>query len=121
MRTTLVGVLAALGVVLAGCSALPSSPGTYDDFATCLAEQNATFFGAYWCPHCADQKQRFAGSADNLDYVECSLPNRGGQTAICQQKDISTYPTWIFNGSERVEGVLTLERLANETGCSLPA
>ena len=121
MRQTLLGVIAALGVLLAGCSALPSSPGTYDEFASCLAERNATFYGAYWCPNCAEQKQLFAGSEDNLDYVECSLPNRGGQTAICQEKEISAYPTWVFNGSNRVEGVLSLERLADETGCELPA
>lgn len=120
MRFWTLGV-AALGLLLTGCSALPSSPGTYDDFASCLAEENATFYGAYWCPHCAEQKQLFAGSADKLDYVECSLPNRGGQTAICKQKDIGTYPTWIFADGERREGVLELTELANKTGCTLPS
>jgi Zn ribbon nucleic-acid-binding protein len=120
MRHTAVAAAFAALTLLSACSAIPASPGTYDDFAQCLAEENATFYGAYWCPNCAEQKQMFAGSDDELDYVECSLPNRGGQTAICQQKGINAYPTWIFADGERQEGVLSLETLADQTGCELP-
>jgi Zn ribbon nucleic-acid-binding protein len=120
MRHLAVAACLAAITLLSACAALPSSPGTYDDFAQCLAEENATFYGAYWCPNCAEQKQMFAGSDDQLDYVECSLPNRGGQTAICQQKNINAYPTWIFDDGERREGVLSLQDLADKTGCELP-
>jgi hypothetical protein len=31
----------------------------YDKFAKCLTAHQATMYGLYWCPHCAEQKGRF--------------------------------------------------------------
>ena len=78
-----------------------------------LAANDATFFGAYWCPHCQDQKALFEASADRLPYVECTPEGRGGPVAVeCSRNGIESYPTWIIAG-RRYEGVLTPERLAS--------
>lgn len=81
-----------------------------------LAATDATFFGAYWCPHCQDQKALFEASAERLPYVECTPEGRGGPlSAECRRNNIESYPTWIIAG-RRHEGVLTPERLASLSG-----
>ncbi len=77
-----------------------------------LAKTGAKFYGAYWCPHCEDQKLMFGGSAHRLPYIECSLQGaRAPQAKICNDARIERYPTWIIGGGRR-EGVLTLTELA---------
>lgn len=88
-------------------------------FATCLKDAGAVFYGAFWCPHCREQKDMFGAAVDSLPYVECSMENGSDQTQVCIDKKIARYPTWEFNG-ERVEGVLTLADLAQRTSCQLP-
>lgn len=95
-------------------------PGKYDDFASCLTESKATFYGAFWCPHCQEQKALFEKSAKLLPYVECSLPNGNGQTAVCVEKQIQTYPTWEFADGSRVTGTQLLAELSEKTACPLP-
>lgn len=85
-----------------------------------LGDSDAEFFGAYWCPHCMDQKALFEASADRLPYVECSPGGRGGPVAIdCVTKGIESYPTWIVAGRKH-EGVLTPESLARLSGFKAP-
>lgn len=77
-----------------------------------LVKSNAKFYGAYWCPHCADQKEMFGSSASRLPYIECSPFGSGGpQASACSDMGIKSYPTWIIDGQRHV-GVLTLEELA---------
>lgn len=97
-----------------------SKPGKYDGFATCLTEKGATMYGAYWCPHCQEQKKLFGSSWDKVNYVECSLPNAAGQTQECIEKGISGYPVWEFADGKRLSGVLGLDQLASFTSCELP-
>jgi len=94
------------------------SPGKYDTFAQCINDSGAKFYGAYWCPHCNDQKALFGKSAKKLPYIECSLPNRGGQNALCNEINIESYPTWIFPDGSR-SNFLTLTQLSEKTGCEL--
>ena len=107
--------LSGLAVISGGAQAR----GEYDTFASCLAEKGATFYGAFWCPNCAAQKELFGASAKKLPYVECSPPNRRGQYAVCRDAGIARYPTWEFADGSREEGVLPLEVLAEKTGCPL--
>ena len=85
-----------------------------------VAESGAKMYGAFWCPHCQQQKGYFGLSAKRLPYVECS-PNGQGtpQAAECQQMKINLYPTWIING-KRIEEVMTLQQLADATGFKGP-
>lgn len=115
-------VLVAVAVIAAGAMIVGaynvSSP--LDGFATCLKDKGATFYGAFWCPHCQNQKKLFGKSQSKLPYVECSTPNGKGQTQVCSDKKVEGYPTWEFTDGSRESGELTLERLAEKTGCSLP-
>ena len=100
--------------------ATSGKPGKYDTFAQCLEEKGAIFYGAFWCPHCINQKRQFGRSANLLPYVECSTPDRQNQTQVCIDADISSYPTWEFGDGERVTGEVPFEILAEKTGCELP-
>ncbi len=118
---SIIVIIVALGAILFFVKKADSKPGVYDEFASCLAEQDATFYGAFWCPHCNDQKKLFGSkSVKNLDYVECSTPDGKGQTQVCIDAEITGYPTWEFADGERVDGVMTLESLAEKTSCELP-
>ncbi len=94
--------------------------GPEEPYLQALAEHlgagDAKFFGAYWCPHCQEQKALFEASADRLPYVECTPGGRGGPMATdCVTNGIESYPTWIIAG-RKYEGVLSLERLARLSG-----
>lgn len=113
------GVIAT-AVVRSDVSGGPVEPGKYDTFAQCLQDKGATFFGAFWCPHCQAQKKLFGSSQKLLPYVECSTPDAKGQTQICIDKGVKSYPTWEFADGERLNGEIPLEKLAEKTGCMLP-
>ena len=93
-------------------------PGKYDELAQCLKDKGATFYGAFWCPHCADQKKLFGKSIKYVDYIECSTPDRSGQTPLCMQEKIEGYPTWEFNGT-KASGLFSLQELCSKSGCQL--
>ncbi|MBV8475709.1 MAG: hypothetical protein JO249_11185 [Acidobacteria bacterium] len=94
----------------------------YDNFAKCLSARHVLMYGAYWCPHCADQKEKFGASFQYAPYIECGLPgNRRGEQQTCKDAGIQHFPTWQFPPvGERVERVLSLEDLSDRTGCPLP-
>ncbi len=93
-------------------------PGQYDDFAKCLTEKNANFFGSFQCPHCADQKKLFGKSIKYVNYIECG-PLSGPENQVCIDAGVKVYPTWIFNKNDTREGVLSLNELSEATGCVL--
>ena len=93
--------------------------GKYDDFAICLKEKGAVFYGAFWCSHCNNQKILFGSSKDLMPYVECSTPDMQ-QNEICKDKKIEGYPTWEFADGSRLTGEVSLEMLAQKTSCVLP-
>lgn len=94
-------------------------PGKYDQFAQCLKDSGAEFYGAFWCPHCQAQKAMFGSSKELLPYVECSNPDRS-QTQICIDKKIESYPTWIFKDASRLSGEVSFSKLSEKTSCPLP-
>src|SRR3989338_10659897 len=86
-------------------------PGEYDAFAQCLGEKGAKFYGAFWCPHCQEQKALFGRSKNKLPYIECSTPDGEGQLAVCKEAGIKGYPTWVFKDGEVLNIVQSLENL----------
>jgi hypothetical protein len=98
----------------------PGKPGKLDAFATCIKESGAIFYGAFWCPHCQNQKALFGSSAKLLPYVECSTPDGRGQLPLCTDAGVTSYPTWKFGTSTIETGELSLERLSELTVCPLP-
>jgi Thioredoxin len=116
-------IIAAIGAILGVyiyVSNIPPPIGKYDTFASCIASSGATFYGAFWCPHCQAQKAEFGSSAHLLPYVECSLPDASGQNQLCNDKGISGYPTWVFKDNTTSTGEQPLATLAQKTGCVLP-
>ena len=97
-----------------------SGPGNLDGFTQCLKDNGAVFYGAFWCPHCQRTKALFGSSARLLPYVECSTPDGQGQLQVCKDKEIQSYPTWIFADESRLTGERTLKELAEKTACVLP-
>lgn len=97
-----------------------SQPGKFDDFAKCLKDKGAQFYGAFWCPHCQNQKNLFGSSAKYLPYIECSTQDSKGQLPVCNEAKIQAYPTWKFADGSTEQGEVTLLRLAEKSGCQLP-
>lgn len=115
---TIFGVLVVGGIIFAGTNR-PTEVGAYDEFAQCIADSGTIFYGAYWCSHCTDQKELFGASAKKLPYVECSLPGGNGQTALCRERGIDAYPTWVFPDGTKQSRTFSFEELAALTGCAI--
>jgi hypothetical protein len=95
--------------------------GKYDQFAQCLKDKGATFYGAFWCSHCKEQKELFGKTAVKvLPYVECSTPDGTAQTSQCKEDGITGYPTWKFSDGEIIKGNMSLAQLSEKTSCVLP-
>ena len=91
-----------------------------DTFAKCVAAKPTTMYGAYWCPHCAEQKEMFESSFQFVPYVECGVPGSRDEAQVCKDAGIKHFPTWQFADGERREGTQPLQMLGAETGCDLP-
>ena len=86
--------------------------------AQCLTDKGVTFYGAFWCPHCATQRAAFGKEATELiNYVECSNQDRS-MTEACEEAGIESYPTWELTDGSRVSGVQKLSDLAEYNGCA---
>ena len=106
-------------------------------------------YGAFWCSHCAEQKEAFGAGAP-LPYVECFPEGyrKGVQMApACKAAKLEGFPTWALPDGTKVrpspttrpipiaclrtlliaasysqlEGDQTLEKLAQLTGYDGPA
>ncbi|KAL1500622.1 hypothetical protein AB1Y20_013274 [Prymnesium parvum] len=61
-----------------------------------LNRRGATFYGAYWCAYCQQQRALFGATASRiLPYVECDA--RGYRAAACPPQ-VAAYPTWQLDG-----------------------
>ena len=101
---------------------LPEPPpavadATTTELAKCIGARGAKFYGAFWCPHCADQKEKFGDAMQFIDYIECDPQGENGQPELCMEADITSYPTWIFANGERLVGTQEVELLASKAGC----
>ncbi|MDP3901100.1 MAG: hypothetical protein Q8Q38_02060 [bacterium] len=111
-----------IGAVVSGIAAwayYQNQPGSYDQLAECLQGKGVVFYGTFWCPICQSQKVAFGRSAKNLPYVECSLPSGRGQTQVCIEEGIQSYPTWEFQDGSRITGEFTPAELAEKAGCEV--
>ncbi len=113
-------LLIVIVIIIAAYFLMFGSSSKYDAFAKCLTANGIKFYGAFWCPHCKDQKSMFGNSIKYAPYIECSTPDGQGQLQLCQNVNITGYPTWIFANGTREEGELSLQELSDKTGCNLP-
>jgi hypothetical protein len=118
----ILGTVAA--VLIQSKPAAPVAPSKYVALAQCIKDSGATFYGAFWCPHCQAQEKDFGMTRQALAaiglYTECSTPDANGQTQICIDKGIKSYPTWIFKDGSQLTGEIPLAQLAQKTGCTVP-
>ena len=124
MTKALIGMLLLFAIVAIGIFSLSMedpTPRRFDELAKCLTEKKVKMWGAYWCPHCQNQKKEFGDSWEFVTYTECSLPGGSGQTKECNEAGIEGYPTWEFEDGERMSGEVPLETLAEKSGCEFPS
>lgn len=102
------------------------TPGGYDittvsgtaeiALAQHLKQVGAKMYGAFWCPHCHDQKQLFGKEAvAQINYIECDPRGKDPKPELCQAAKIQGFPTWEVKG-KFYQGTQTLERLADVSG-----
>jgi len=92
----------------------------YDEFAKCLAAKQAKMYGLYWCPHCAEQKERFGKAFQYVPYVECAIKGSHELAPACQAAGVKFFPSWQFGTNPPIEGAFPMQELSDKTGCSLP-
>lgn len=90
-----------------------------DGFARCLSANGVRMYGAWWCPHCAEQKEEFGLAFQYVNYIECSPQGQRTMNDTCKQAGVAHFPTWQFGDGSRQEGVMPLSELAQKTGCHL--
>jgi uncharacterized membrane protein/glutaredoxin len=86
-----------------------------------LKSVGAKMYGAYWCPHCHDQKSLFGKeAAKSIPYVECADDGENSQADLCRANpNITGFPTWEVKG-QLLSGTQSLEDLATASGYTGP-
>ena len=119
-RKILVGVVVAAAFAGAYYLGFRKRTSRLDGFAQCLTSKQTKMYGAYWCPHCADQKELFESAFQYVSYIECGVKGSQAPAKACTEAGVKHYPTWQFADGSRVEGTQPLTALSQRTGCSLP-
>lgn len=88
--------------------------------AAYLKKIGARMYGAYWCPHCTQQKELFGAAFRSIDYVECDPGGTNARPSLCKNAKITGYPTWEIKG-KLYPGTQSLEELAKLSGYSGPS
>jgi len=77
-----------------------------------LTATGAKKYGAFWCPHCYEQKQLFGSEAfAEINYFECDPQGKNPQREACLAAGIQSFPTWEIEG-KFYPGTKTAEELA---------
>lgn len=77
-----------------------------------LKATGAKMYGAFWCPHCYEQKQLLGKKAvEEMTYIECAAEGKNPQPDVCTAAKIQSFPTWEINGKFE-PGIKTAEELA---------
>lgn len=126
MRKKFTTVLVFAFFLFSGCTTGAPSGGESEEtalkIAQCLKQKGVQMYGAYWCPHCAEQKRMFGKKAtEEIPYNECDPKGENSVTNTCLELKIEKYPTWIFPNGSRIGGVVPLSDLAKRAGCEVEA
>src|SRR5688572_2934044 len=115
---TVASVVLVLGGLVYLANRDNGEPGQYDVLAQCLTEKGVKFYGASWCPHCAEQKRMFGKSMKYVDDVECAVPgNNSAMTQVCKDANIESFPTWVFPDGSRLTGEQLPVSIGEKAGC----
>jgi hypothetical protein len=119
MKISKIIVILLSGLLLAGCGQpAPKTPGKYAETAKCLAQKGVIMYGAYWCPHCANQKASFGDDFQFVHYQECDDKGAGGNHKACLEAGVTSYPTWYFPGQGNLVGEQSVADLAKLANCT---
>jgi len=81
----------------------------------------AKMYGAFWCPHCGEQKLLFGQAAfAQIHYIECAQGGHNAQPDRCRAAGLEAYPSWEINGQLHT-GLYSLDDLAQLSGYTGPA
>lgn len=118
-RHLIVSFVAGAGciLVLSGCGG-PVKDGRYSAIAKCLTQKGVVFYGAFWCPHCQEQKAIFGNDAKYVNFVECDPRGENAKPEECRERGIERYPTWFLPGQGNLVGLHKPEDLAAKVGCT---
>jgi hypothetical protein len=122
--TAMVGIVAIVAIVALVAGTLlwnqHKHTRSMDAFAQCLTAKGAKMYGAFWCPHCAEQKEMFSSSFKYAPYIECGIKGSQAIAQVCTDAGVKRFPTWVYPDGTRTEGKRSLEYLSDETSCPLP-
>ena len=93
----------------------PVTVSKLTEFAKCLSKNQVVMYGAYWCPHCQQQKKDFGDAFKYVKYVECTENEK-----LCLSKKVDGYPTWTFKNGDRIRGEASFTDLAKKSSCPAP-
>jgi len=118
-RAAMVGGGTAALTLLLALGVFAVSPAGATPYQVALARHlssiRAVMYGAYWCPHCQEQKEMFSEAATMLPYVECDPRGSGARPDLCAQASVESFPTWVI-GDQRLVGTQSLDTLARASG-----
>ena len=79
-------------------------------------------YGAWWCPHCVEQKEKFAASFEYVPYVECGIKGEThAAVAGLQRRKSQPLSHLAISADGRTSGAhFHSEELSDRTGCPLP-
>jgi glutaredoxin len=112
--------VAVFGALIAFAVFHQVAPSPNDALAQCLTDKGVKMYGAWFCPHCAAQKEAFGTAFHNVTYVECAAPDKS-ELQVCKDAGITGYPTWVFADGKRLNGEQPLATLAEKAGCDAPS
>ncbi len=99
--------------------------GDYTEFAQCVTDAGVSMYSSGSCSVCVKNKELFGDAVEYIEEIECHPDGDNSQWELCVEKEVSGTPTWIMevDGEEvkRFAGYLTLEELAEFSGCTLEA
>ena len=96
------------------------APSPNDALAQCLTDKGVKMYGAWFCPHCAAQKEAFGTAFHYVTYVECAAADKS-ELQVCKDAGIKGYPTWIYPDGTKLDGEQPLTKLAEKAGCEAPS
>ncbi len=94
----LVVITGAVGVYAVQQRMIVQSSSFAGRLAIHLTNTDAKMYGAYWCPHCQDQKKKFGDAAKLIPYVECDPKGPDAKPELCRSKGVTGFPTWEIGG-----------------------
>jgi hypothetical protein len=87
-----------------------------------LRKKGFKMYGAFWCGHCAHQKELFGQQAfTKIQYIECDPKGKNPQPQKCTQAGIKGFPTWQLPNGKTLPGQATLSDLAKVSGYTGPS